>query len=68
MIGSEVPIPGGATEQEDRISVTNPEDLRETLAIYLEEFNACGLQEAWQYIIAVVVQPGVEFGDDAVFL
>ncbi|MFQ9482545.1 MAG: class II D-tagatose-bisphosphate aldolase non-catalytic subunit [Oscillospiraceae bacterium] len=68
VIGSEVPIPGGATEQEDRISVTNPEDLRETLAIYLEEFNACGLQEAWQYIIAVVVQPGVEFGDDAVFL
>lgn len=40
MIGSEVPIPGGATEQEDRISVTNPEDLRETLAIYLEELNA----------------------------
>ena len=36
------PIPGGATEQEDRISVTNPEDLRKTLAVYLDEFTAWG--------------------------
>ena len=68
VIGSEVPIPGGATEQEDQISVTNPQDLRETLAVYLDEFTAWGLRDAWKYVIAVVVQPGVEFGDDEVFL
>lgn len=67
VIGSEVPIPGGATEHEDRISVTDPRDCRETLEVYREAFEADGLTEAWRYVIAVVVQPGVEFGDDAVF-
>ena len=67
VIGSEVPIPGGATEHEDHISVTDPEDLGETLAVYREAFASCGLQDAMKYVIAVVVQPGVEFGDNSVF-
>lgn len=68
VIGSEVPIPGGATEHEDRISVTDPEDCRQTIELYRQTFEDSGLQDAWPYVIAVVVQPGVEFGDDAVFL
>ena len=68
VIGSEVPIPGGATEHEDRISVTDPEDCRQTIELYRQAFEDSGLQDAWPYVIAVVVQPGVEFGDDAVFL
>lgn len=67
VIGSEVPIPGGATEHEDRITVTDPQDCRETIELYRRAFDACGLSEAWHYVIAVVVQPGVEFGDDTVF-
>lgn len=68
VIGSEVPIPGGATEHEDRISVTDPADCRQTIELYRQAFEDNGLQDAWPYVIAVVVQPGVEFGDDAVFL
>lgn len=67
VIGSEVPIPGGATEQEERVSVTDPADCEETIEIYRETFYSCGLEEAWNAVIAIVAQPGVEFGDDMVF-
>lgn len=67
VIGSEVPIPGGATEQEERVSVTDPADCEETIEIYRETFSSRGLEEAWNAVIAVVAQPGVEFGDDVVF-
>jgi len=67
VIGSEVPVPGGATEQEKHVSVTDPADCEETLEIYRKTFSSCGLEEAWDSVIAVVVQPGVEFGDDVVF-
>lgn len=67
IIGSEVPIPGGAQEAEDSISVTKPEDVEKTLAVYKEEFAKRGLKNAFDNIIGIVVQPGVEFGDAEVF-
>lgn len=67
IIGSEVPIPGGAQEAEDGISVTRPEDCRRTIAVFQEEFTRRGLSDAWSRVIGVVVQPGVEFGDAEVF-
>lgn len=66
VIGSEVPIPGGATENEDSIAVTKPEDLKSTLGAFYEAFIKKGLQEAWKRVIAVVVQPGVEFADNTI--
>lgn len=67
IIGSEVPIPGGAQEQEDSISVTKPEAVAATLEEYRKQFAGISDPEAFDYVIAIVVQPGVEFGDDEVF-
>ncbi len=67
IIGSEVPVPGGAQEAEEGISVTRPEDFRDTVDTYKRVFEEEGVKDAWKDIIAVVVQPGVEFGDAQVF-
>lgn len=67
IIGSEVPIPGGAQEKEDSVSVTKPEALQKTAAVYREEFKKAGKEEGFSHVIGVVVQPGVEFGDAECF-
>lgn len=67
VIGSEVPIPGGAQEAEESISVTKPEDVEKTLAVYRQEFEKKGLDNAFDNIIGIVVQPGVEFGDADIY-
>lgn len=67
IIGSEVPIPGGAQEKEDTIQVTKPEAFSGTVEVYRKAFEAQGIRDAFENIIAVVVQPGVEFGDSDVF-
>ncbi len=67
IIGSEVPIPGGAQEAEDSVSVTEPADVEKTLAVYRQEFEKRGLKDAFENIIGIVVQPGVEFGDEDIF-
>ena len=66
VIGTEVPVPGGATAHEDGVVVTSPHDVRQTIDIIQAAFNRQGLGEAWERTVAVVVQPGVEFGDDFV--
>lgn len=68
IIGSEVPIPGGAQEEEEGISVTRPEDFADTVQTYKRIFEENGVADGWKDVIAVVVQPGVEFGDSQVFL
>lgn len=67
IIGSEVPIPGGATEAEEGISVTRVADFIDTVETYQRVFDGYGLLNTWENIVAVVVQPGVEFGDSQVF-
>ncbi|HEX9332819.1 MAG TPA: D-tagatose-bisphosphate aldolase, class II, non-catalytic subunit [Anaerolineales bacterium] len=66
VIGTEVPIPGGAQEHETGVSVTKVEDAQQTIQVMHEAFQRNGLERAWERVIAVVVQPGVEFGDDFV--
>jgi len=68
IIGSEVPIPGGAQEHEEGVDVTRPADCKKTLAAFQEAFLAKGLADAWTRVIGLVVQPGVEFGDSDVFV
>lgn len=63
IIGSEVPIPGGAQEVEDSLAVTKPAAVEKTLKTYEEQFEKRGIKDAFQNIIGIVVQPGVEFGD-----
>lgn len=66
IIGTEVPVPGGAHAHEESVSVTKAEDARQTIAVTCEAFLSAGLSSAWERVMGVVVQPGVEFGDDFV--
>lgn len=64
IIGSEVPIPGGAEENEDRVAVTKTEDFVRTVETFQQIYAQNGL--SFDDIVAVVIQPGVEFADDSV--
>ncbi len=66
VIGSEVPIPGGATENEDSLSVTSPADMKNTIEAFKAAFHEMSLDDAFSRVIAVVVQPGVEFADNTI--
>ena len=61
VIGTEVPVPGGAAEDLPELEVTTPEAAIATIEAHRTIFAAEGLSDAWPRVIAVVVQPGVEF-------
>jgi D-tagatose-1,6-bisphosphate aldolase subunit GatZ/KbaZ len=61
VIGTEVPVPGGAAEELGALAVTTPEAARATIEMHRTIFAEAGLAEAWPRVIAAVVQPGVEF-------
>lgn len=65
IIGSEVPIPGGAVGSEDTgVQVTKVDDFKNTVAAFEKAFESAGLgQDVWDRVIGVVVQPGVEEKD-----
>lgn len=66
VIGTEVPMPGGATESLAELDVTGRESAEETLAVHRRVFEDAGLAHVWPRVIALVVQPGVEFNNDSV--
>ena len=66
VIGSEVPIPGGATELRTRCC-HQPDAFRDTVSTYQRVWTEEGVGDGMKDVIAVVVQPGVEFGDEQVF-
>ncbi|MDX9991810.1 MAG: class II D-tagatose-bisphosphate aldolase, non-catalytic subunit [Anaerolineales bacterium] len=66
VIGSEVPPAGGAKAGETHLTVTDSADAARTIALTRRAFSAVGLDSAWERVIALVVQPGVEFGDESV--
>ncbi|MBS0581223.1 MAG: D-tagatose-bisphosphate aldolase, class II, non-catalytic subunit [Proteobacteria bacterium] len=66
VIGTEVPPPGGAHEELQQLQVTAPAAVTVTLEAHRRAFAAAGLEEAWARVIALVVQPGVEFDNDKV--
>ncbi|WOH36611.1 D-tagatose-bisphosphate aldolase, class II, non-catalytic subunit [Thalassotalea fonticola] len=61
VVGTEVPPPGGATEELDGLELTSPSEVKATVEIHQQEFYKRGLGDAWQRVIGLVVQPGVEF-------
>ncbi|KPL84211.1 hypothetical protein SE15_03370 [Thermanaerothrix daxensis] len=63
VIGTEVPPAGGAKAEAETLRVTRPEDAAETIALTRAAFFKRGLESAWERVVALVVQPGVEFGD-----
>jgi D-tagatose-1,6-bisphosphate aldolase subunit GatZ/KbaZ len=63
VIGTEVPIPGGETESLDSLAVTTPRAVQRTYELHRAQF-ASG---AFERVTAMVVQPGVDFGNAQVF-
>jgi D-tagatose-1,6-bisphosphate aldolase subunit GatZ/KbaZ len=61
VIGTEVPVPGGAHETLGRLTATPASAARHTLDSHREAFAAVGLDDVWPRVAAVVVQPAVEF-------
>jgi D-tagatose-1,6-bisphosphate aldolase subunit GatZ/KbaZ len=61
VIGTEVPVPGGAHETIDTLAPTPPDAARATLDAHRAAFRAAGVEQAWDRVMALVVQPAVEF-------
>lgn len=67
IIGTEVPIPGGETEEPDALDVTSVVRLQDTIQTHRDAWTARGLDAAWQRIVSVVTQPGVDFGHTSIY-
>lgn len=67
VIGTEVPVPGGANHALASIEVTSPSAVHDTIDAHRRAFVAAGVEAAFERVIAVVVQPGVEFDHERIF-
>jgi D-tagatose-1,6-bisphosphate aldolase subunit GatZ/KbaZ len=61
VIGTEVPVPGGAHETLSHLTPTSADRARRTIAAHRSAFADVGLAQVWPRVMALVVQPGVEF-------
>ncbi|HCQ7060350.1 tagatose-bisphosphate aldolase subunit GatZ [Klebsiella oxytoca] len=61
VIGTEVPVPGGEASTIGSVHVTRAQDAATTLETHEAAFRNLGLNAALDRVIAIVVQPGVEF-------
>lgn len=61
VIGTEVPVPGGEASLAGGLAVTTPAAAARTLEIHRQAFATPDLAPAWERVIAMVVQPGVDF-------
>ena len=66
VVGTEVPVPGGAQEDLHELAVTEPRAALATVAAHRAAFASRGLEGAWDRVVGLVVQPGVEFDHDRV--
>ncbi len=64
IVGSEVPIPGGSQAAVDEgVQVTKVEDFMATMQTFKDKFKAEGIEDVWERVLGIVVQPGVEEKD-----
>ncbi|MGZ5198361.1 MAG: D-tagatose-bisphosphate aldolase, class II, non-catalytic subunit [Telluria sp.] len=61
VIGTEVPVPGGESALADAGAPTSPQAAARTREVHCRAFLDAGLHDAWRRVIAMVVQPGVDF-------
>ena len=61
VIGTEVPVPGGAHEELGTLTPTPKDAARKTISTHKQVFTEAGLSHVWPQISALVVQPAVEF-------
>ena len=67
VVGTEVPVPGGESNDTGAPAVTKAKDVHRTLVAFQAAFTELGLESAWERVIALVVQPGVDFGSNSIF-
>ena len=67
VIGTDVPPPGGEHGSEGRLWVTSAEEAERTIELTRVTFERRHLAAAFERVVGIVVQPGVEFGDGKVF-
>ncbi|MGX9992115.1 D-tagatose-bisphosphate aldolase, class II, non-catalytic subunit [Rhizobium sp. Z1P35] len=68
VIGTEVPPPGGADHALTTIDPTAAAAALKTIEVHRRIFAEAGLGQAFERAIGLVVQPGVEFGNQNVVL
>lgn len=61
VIGTEVPTPGGIKSALTQVQITSAKAAATTLNIHQNAWHNAGLIDVWPRVIALVVQPGVEF-------
>ena len=66
IVGTEVPVPGGAHEELQALAVTSSAAAQTTIDVHRAAFTAAGLDAAWSRVVGLVVQPGVEFDHNKV--
>lgn len=67
VVGTEVPAPGGESNDTGAPAVTKAKHVHRTLRAFRSAFAELGLESAWERVIALVVQPGVDFGANSIF-
>jgi D-tagatose-1,6-bisphosphate aldolase subunit GatZ/KbaZ len=67
VIGTEVPAPGGETVSGMAPAVSPSDQIPRTLELFRTAFAAQKVSSAWKRVIGLVVQPGVEFGENVIF-
>ena len=63
VIGTDIPAPGGSDEVIRGRRITKVIEFEDTVAAIKDSFYKNNLGDAWERVIAVVIQPGVEHGD-----
>jgi D-tagatose-1,6-bisphosphate aldolase subunit GatZ/KbaZ len=66
VIGTEVPPPGGESLPGAPPAVFPADQIPNTLELFRAAFDQQGVAAAWERVIGMVVQPGVEFGENVI--
>ena len=67
VIGTEVPAPGGESLPGAPPAVSPADQIDHTLELFRVAFAEQNVPRAWDRVIGMVVQPGVEFGENVIF-
>jgi D-tagatose-1,6-bisphosphate aldolase subunit GatZ/KbaZ len=67
VIGTEVPTPGGESVAGAPPAVSSADQIPRTLETFRAAFAEQNVMNAWERVIGMVVQPGVEFGQNVIF-
>jgi D-tagatose-1,6-bisphosphate aldolase subunit GatZ/KbaZ len=67
VIGTEVPAPGGELLEGAAPAVSPADHVHHTLELFRAAFAEHNVDSAWERVIGMVVQPGVEFGENVIF-